>query len=130
MSYLVKIVIETVPNSEQRYPTVGDWLYNASTDELRMKISDMGNWRHEALVAVHELVEFLLCRDKGITTAQVDEFDLAYEEARSDGDTSEPGDSGAAPYRDQHCFATSVERMLCAAMGISWNEYDTTVGTL
>jgi hypothetical protein len=118
----MKIIVETIPHDKQRYDTAGDWFWTGN--DLNIRVSYMDDWRHVAAVAVHELVEVLLCRNKGIGQAQVDVFDTTY---KGDG---EPGDDPQAPYRDEHCYATAVERMLIAAFGISWDEYDRKVNEL
>lgn len=121
----MKITIETIPHDQQRYPTAGDWQCLPNGDVL-ISVSEVGDRRYEMAIGVHELIEFLLCReaDPEITQAQVDAFDMAY-----DGD-GEPGDDPAAPYHRQHCFATAVERMLIAALGVPWAEYDAAVEAL
>jgi hypothetical protein len=113
----MKITIETIPHVEQRYPTVGDWQF-LGPDDLIIRVSEMGNWRYSAAVAVHELVEALLCKNDGVTQGAVDVFDMNF---TGDG---EPGDDPASPYNQQHCFATAVERMLIAAFGVSWTDYE------
>lgn len=125
----MKITIETIPHAQQRYPTVGDWQWQ-SEDDLLVRVSEMGDWRYNAAVAVHELVEVLLCKQDGVTEAEVDAFDMAYEARRPEGDESEPGDDPACPCAKQHCMATAVERMLVAALGVSWSEYDKAVNAL
>jgi hypothetical protein len=94
----------------------------------------MGDWRKEAAVAVHELVEAILCRNDGVSEAAVDAFDIEYERDRppfgTPGDFGEAGDSPHAPYHRQHCFATAVERMLIAALGVPWAEYEKAVEAL
>ena len=139
----------TIPDSAQRYPTLGDaWWNDGPADEelvLEVRVSDLGDWRMEAMIAVHEIVESVLCIDRGIPIAAVDAFDMEFEKARefiskypykgedapwfpfrgrSVKAEAEPGDDIEAPYREQHCFATAVERMLCAAMGIAWADYE------
>jgi len=125
----LKIVIGTTPHKNQRYPTVGDWIW-ITPDVLEIQVSDMGNWRYEALVAVHELVEVLLCKQRGITQEVVDGYDVGYENKRPEGDLSEPGDSADAPYRNEHFFATNVERLLAAELGVDWREYGDVVESL
>ncbi len=129
----MKITIETIPHGEQRYPTVGDWQWITPT-ELLIRVSEMGNPVYEAAVGIHEAVEALLCQQDGVTQAAVDRFDMAYERDRPPfgipGDDGEPGDDPAAPYHRQHCFATAVERMLIAALGVPWAEYDAAVEAL
>ena len=114
--------IHTIPHKFQVYETVGNW--QNLGDLIVIFVSATGDWRYDMAVAVHELVEVMLCKDKGISQKTVDEFDIAFEKARPPGNTEEPGDQVNAPYRDQHCFATAVERMLIAAFGISWKEYE------
>jgi hypothetical protein len=153
----MKIIIETIPHVEQRYPTVGDWYFKRVNPDgtesdldpreavecyqqcsmtlnqnaiLYIKVSTLQDWRKVMLIAVHELVEVALCISSGVTQDQVDRFDMQYEELRKPGDESEPGDACLAPYRDQHCYATAVERMLCAAFGLSWLEYEREIGSL
>jgi len=118
----MKITIETVAHADQRYDTVGDWQWCGN--DLVVRVSYMDDWRHVAAIAVHELVEALLCRDMGVSQEAVDKFDTAY---KGDG---EPGDDPQAPYRDEHCIATAVERMLIATFGISWADYDAKVNAL
>ena len=120
----MRIVIETIDHELQRYPTCGDWkVYNYS---LQINVSNVDDWRMEALVGIHELVEAVLCIDKGISQESVDKFDIAFEKAREHaiGGIEEPGDSPEAPYHIQHGYATAVERMLCAAMNIPWATYE------
>ena len=122
----MRITIETIRHEDQRYPTVGDWMFIDDT-HLRIRVSDMGDWRKEAAIAIHELVEAVLCRNDGVAEDAVDAFDIAYEKDRAPygtpGDFGEPGDSPHAPYHRQHCFATGFERMLIAALGVPWAEY-------
>jgi hypothetical protein len=117
----MKISITTIPHAAQRYPTVGDWVWSADGETLTIAVSKMGSRRFEALVAVHELVEALLCREHGISTEAVDAFDRTYS---GDG---EPGCAPDCPYRREHTEATVVEMHLAVAMGVDWNDYDTKV---
>ena len=164
----MRIVIETILHKEHRYSTVGDY-FNGSLHATRneytatstaqgkheletsddaaliVRVSDVDDWRMEALVGIHELVEAVLCLDKGISQESVDEFDIAFEKsrdktrcrdgsfdylARSYDGNAEPGDSPDAPYHIQHGYATAVERMLCAAMNIPWADYEARLGAL
>jgi hypothetical protein len=125
----MKIVIEVIPHSSQRYPTVGDW-YRDQEDTLHIKVSNMNNSKYEFLVAFHELIEEALCHDREIQQDIVDEYDKKYEAARSENDTSEPGDSKLAPYRKEHFFATSLERLMAAELGVDWSDYDEAVVNL
>ncbi len=120
----MKITIETIPHGDQRYPTVGDWELDKATGDISIRVSEMGNWRYEAAVGIHEAVEALLCASDFVTQKDVDRFDMAYK------GVGEPGDDPAAPYHRQHCFATAVERLLIAALGVSWADYGRAVDEL
>lgn len=118
-----------IKHSQQRYPTVGDWMWD-KRGNLAITSSDMGNWKYNYLVKFHELVEVMLCRDRGITQDEVDDFDKEYEARREEGDTSEPGDSKLAPYYKEHQFATKLERLMAKELGVDWREYDKAVSSL
>ena len=56
----------------------------------------MTDRRYELLVALHELVEALLCKEAGVSQERVDALDEAYEAKRlPDDKDSEPGDDPA-----------------------------------
>lgn len=128
----MKITIETIPHKDQRYPTPGDWFFDKEGD-LTIRVSSLGDWRYEAIMAVHELVEVCLCKHAGVTQEAVDQFDMQYEKDRKKGKhgkLDEPGDNNQAPYREQHSIATGVERILGAGLGIAWNDYAAAVERL
>lgn len=121
----MKIYVKTIQHEQQAYATSGDyWQEGGEAGTLQVRVSDMGDWRYEALVAVHEIVEAVLCRAQGVSFEDITTFDLLFESKRAADDDSEPGDAPSAPYQRQHNFATAVERMLCAALGIPWAEYE------
>lgn len=128
----MNVTIKTIPHDKQVYETCGDWRFDEKGD-LNIFISDMKNWKYEALVAIHELIEVCLCKDREITTEEVDAFDINFEEQRKIGfhsEQDEPGDDPDAPYRKEHFFATSVERLIAAELGVDWKEYDEAVVNL
>ncbi len=116
----MNIRIETIPNKMQRYPTVGDWLFEED-GTLVIKVSDTGDWRYDSLIAVHELVEVILCKDRGISQEAVDKFDIDHLW------DDEPGDHPDSPYQNEHNLATGIERILCASLGIKWDDYAETL---
>lgn len=119
----MNITVVTIPHDEQRYPTVGDWTFDGDGN-LTVRVSDMGNWKYQALVAIHEIVEALACKDRGVHQVTVDAFDKAY---AGDG---EPGDDPRAPYYHQHRAATEIEMRLAKELGVDWVEYDEAVMAL
>jgi len=114
----MKITIDFIPHLEQRYNTCGDWVLDQNGD-LNIHVSRMSSTKREQLVAVHELVEALLCLNDGITQEEVDAFDISYRDL-----AGEQGDAPNAPYREQHCLATGVERVLAAVMHEQWLDYE------
>ncbi len=126
------IIVKTIPHSEQRYPTVGDWWFEID-GSLHVRVSEMGNPKYEFLIAYHEIAEAMLCHEKGIKVEDIDAFDTKFEEEREQGlhsPTEEPGDSKDAPYKEEHFFATSIERLMAQKLGVDWREYDDTVTNL
>jgi hypothetical protein len=123
----VNYIISQVPHRTQRYETVGDWIPG---NPVRIKVSGMKDERYVFLVALHEMIEYELCRMNGITDREVVEFDTNFEQerrARLHSFEAEPGDDPRAPYRDEHGFATAVERMVAQKMGVSWPDYERAV---
>lgn len=124
------ITIVVIPHHNQRYDTCGDWMFDTEHKRLDIKISELDNWRFEFLVSFHEMIEAILCLHREITTEQVDRFDFNYEHRRSVGDESEPGDDPTAPYYHEHFFATSLERLMAAELGVDWIEYEKKINEL
>lgn len=128
----MNVKIEVVDHKSHRYPTCGDWLYDESGD-LVIRVSAMGDWRYEMLVAFHELREVLQCKHEEVTQESVDWFDKGYEAAReviAPKDTSEPGDSPKAPYTRAHKAATKAERDLAKDLGVNWDQYADEIDSL
>ncbi len=128
MKHYPKTEIRVIPHSEQRYPTVGDYYDKKKT--LHVRVSRMSDWRYELLVSIHEQIEVALCKHRGITTAEVDAFDKAFEKNRKPGNEDEPGDDPKAPYRREHFFATNIEALLSAELGVDWAKYEKEINAL
>jgi len=128
----MRTLIETIPHKSQVYETVGDWR-NDPDGTLRIRVSDMKNDDYEFLIALHEMIEQHLCKKRGITTESVDEFDIEFEKHRANSvgiNTSEPGDNRFAPYQNEHCIATGMERIMAAALGVKWSDYEEAINSL
>jgi hypothetical protein len=113
---MIDIKIKTIPHWTQRYDTIGDWIEERD-GSLYIRVSDLGDWRMEFAIALHEMVEAALCHVAGISGNQVDEFDFGC-------DADEPGDEPTAPYRKQHSLATGIERMVVALLDVDWKDYE------
>jgi hypothetical protein len=91
----------------------------------------MMDWRYEVLVAVHEIIEMALTRQRGIAEERITEFDIKFEQNKAQGVVAgEPGDNINAPYRREHFFATNIERLVAAELDVDWFEYDRYVDAL
>ena len=109
-----KIIIEALSHEAMRYDTLGDWFRDENGNMVIQTVgADPITDDAAFLVALHELVEAKLCANAGITQAQVDEFDLAFE------GEGEPGDSPDAPYREQHRKAMLIEHMMASFLGLT-----------
>jgi hypothetical protein len=97
----MRVVIETIDHSKQRYATVGDW--QVKPDGLHITVSKMSDPRYEFLVGMHEVIEAYLALHAGVSPETVAKFDRAYEAKRKKGDDSEPGDDPRAPYPASGC---------------------------
>jgi hypothetical protein len=131
----MKIMIQTISHNEQRYETVGDWQFTQVAiplvepiDALLINVSDLGDEKMNCLIAIHELVEALLCRfhEPEITGKEVDEFDFHASEAGIE----EPGEDERAPYHNQHRIATRFEQFLCQELNVDWKEYEKKIDSL
>lgn len=120
---MLTIHVETIEHDKQRYPTVGDWWIDPD-GALQVRVSYMGNWKMELLVAIHEIIEQSLCLDRNISEESVSDFDKAHL------DSEEPGNLPDAPYHIEHVFATFVEKQFSDELGVDWDEYEKVVQSL
>jgi hypothetical protein len=116
------INIKVIPESEQRKEVNGaDWWWDENMD-LQVRVSPMSDWRYEALLAMHEAIEAILCRHNGVNEPDVCRFDQEFDKTHTfDVDA---GDEPDAPYVREHCFATGLERVMCAELDVNWKTYD------
>ena len=119
-----KIIIEAVPDASRlRVPycddpeAVGDWF---ADDQGNYHIVVVGcdplHDDYALLVAVHELIEYKLCMDHGITQETVDDFDAKF------FGPGEPGEAPDSPYFEQHRKAKIIEYLL--ASWLELKKYD------
>src|SRR6266496_3210353 len=125
MASLITTIVD-IKHDQQRYNTIGDWIYD-DKGNLLITVSRMNNWKYEFLIAFHEQIESALCKARGISQEDVDNFDMEFESRRQDGDFSEPGDSQLAPYHKEHMIASVMERAMAIELDVEWEEYDKTV---
>jgi len=128
----MNITMQVVKHEEQRYETVGDWIFLSPT-QLNITVSDTGNWKYNFLVGLHEQIEAILCLEAGVNEEEVTKFDLMFEDERINGlhsETDEPGDDPRAPYHKQHVFATLIEKETAAKLNVDWGNYEETIYAL
>ncbi len=122
----MKIIIETIPHERQRYDTVGDYFWGLD-GALHIWVSALASEKMEFLVALHEMVEYMLCEHHEIGIETIDAFDMAWKP--HDG-IEEPGDDLAAPYYAEHQCAMGIERTVAAMLGVNWVEYERRIAAL
>jgi hypothetical protein len=116
------IHIKVIPPAEMRPEVDGaDWFWDDKGD-LQVRVCPMSDWRYETLLAIHEAVEAVMCKHNGVTQQSVDVFDQEYDKTHASD--VEAGDDPEAPYGREHCFATAIERILCAELNVKWKLYD------
>lgn len=133
--------IQTIPHFAQRYNTSGDYQLKHN-QQINISISDMINVvphellfgatkkdvalaeKYELLIAVHELIESLLCFQAGIPFQIIDDFDMNFK------GIGEPGDDISCPYFQEHAIALKIEKELAAQLGIDWEAYTNAVNKL
>ena len=126
VNQIKKIQIRVIPHNKQRYETIGDYFFDKKGG-LQVRVSDLGDWRYNLAVIIHELIESGLCLVRGISFQDIDKFDMRFERERSAGlhsSDEEPGFSPNAPYLKEHRFATRIEKQLIKEFDINWDDYD------
>lgn len=131
---MISINIKTIPHKEQRCDgNVGDYWLENSGQELQVRVSMLGDWRYEVLVAIHEVIEFYLCHAKGIKENDIQAFDEEYYRQEDLGVISGYPEAGAdprAPYHLQHMIADGIERIIAVLLGVNWKEYEEAIDKL
>lgn len=126
----MNIFVKFIQFKDMRYPTVGDYFIDEQANVLLIYIARLGDWRYEACVLIHELVEIFIVKHQGIAFEKIDRFDINFEKRRKKGNVDEPGDDPRAPYRFAHGIASGVERVVAAVLGVSWKKYEATCDKL
>ena len=121
----MRIIIETIPHSQQKYETAADY-ERLQNGDLHIVVSDTGDELYNSLIGLHELVEVMAMERRGIPLIASTEFDIPYEKARKEGrhsETDEPGDDKDCPYRKEHRLASIVEEIVAHDLGVDWQDY-------
>jgi hypothetical protein len=122
---MIKTVIKSINLEDQRYETLGDYYIK---DGIRtFAITKTGNDLYDDLIFIHEFIEEVLTRNKGITEEQILAFDLQFEEKIKNGEVGEdeePGEQIDSPYRQEHVIAELIERLIINHLNIDFNTYN------
>lgn len=124
-----EICIKIIPHNEQRYETVGDY-WKDENGIWQIRVSQTKSDAVSLLVALHELVEFILVDWSCISEEEITKFDIEFERKRKRGNNDEPGFDTNAPYKNEHAIATAVELIMCAKMNIPWKDYEKIINSL
>lgn len=128
----MNIFIKTIEHYEQEYPTVGNYWIDENGD-MQIRVSNMNNETYEAMISIHEFIEFVLLRNRGVGADEITKFDLLFEQRIKNGLVSknaQPGFAQDSPYLKEHTLAESVEMQMCALAGINWDKYNEKIASL
>ena len=111
------ITVNIIDHEDQWYDTVGDWRFDSDYNHLTVTVSRTTE-ESIILVAIHEIIEAILCRLNGVSEEVVDAFDMA------NIDHPDPGSIPGCPYYREHMFATMIERAMAAEMQVNWEDHE------
>ena len=122
MKHLPLTLITAIPHKQQKYDTAGDY-YEAMGDAWKVTVSKLPDWRMEAAIVIHELVEMYLTKHRKINWDVITGFDKSV-------DSDDPGCLPQAPYHKEHMCATEIEKIFCKEIGLDWEEYNKALDAL
>jgi len=124
METLPDIRINITKHFRQKYDTAGD--YEARNGMWYVTISELPDWRHSFLVAIHELVEMACTKHNGVDWKEIDAFDIE----GGGKDHPDPGSLEDAPYHKEHMAAEHIERKVAELLGVEWETYNQALDAL
>lgn len=120
---MIPTIVSSVDLKDQRYETLGDYFIKNGVRQF--KITKTGNDLYDDLIFIHEFIEEVLTRNKGIKEEDILKFDLSFEEKEKLGlVTGEPGSAEDSPYRQEHIISEIVERMIANHLNVDFNKYN------
>jgi hypothetical protein len=110
------------------FTTLGYWWFDEPQNKgtLNIEVVKLSDWRFEAAVWGHELIEILYCKIVGVTTEQADEFDAMYERGYANGSipkSREPGHDPKCCYHWGHMMGVAWEHICVYGTFASWSRY-------
>lgn len=128
---MIPTVIKSVDIENARYPTLGDYFFENSIRYFQ--ITNTGEDLLDDLIFLHEFIEEIITRHRGIKEEDILKHDLWVEEEVKAGrypDDAEPGEHEKSPYRREHLFAEKIEKMVAKELKINWDEYSEHINKL
>lgn len=122
---MLNIEIKTIPKKEHRYETLGDY-WQDPDGKIHIRCTELKSEDSEFLVVLHELIEMYITKKRGIPEPVIQAFDIMFEEERAAGkwdEYAEPGDDPRAPYKQEHCLAEVIERLVAQQLGVDWKQH-------
>jgi hypothetical protein len=127
------ITVKFIDAKYMPYTTLGHWTYTtvspgcfAATFNIMLLVAKMSDWRFEASVLIHELIEILWCIRHKVTTDQCDKFDAYYETMYKQGlisKTKEQGNDKRCPYHRGHVWGNFFSWLFEWVVGIDKQVY-------
>lgn len=121
----IKVMVFVIRSEFQEYRTAGN--YKELCDgTIVYLITKQVNKDYEFLILIHEMVEFHLCKMRGIKEKDIDKYDKYWEIRKENGlaIAEEPGNEKDCIYAKEHRFSENIERQLAHEMSKVWKEYD------
>lgn len=125
----MKIKFQRMEMGQMPFLTVGYWKFDQPKNKgtLYIQVIKLRDWRFEAAVWGHEIIEAFYCWLLGITTEQADEFDAMYERGYNDGSISKDKEAGhdrRCPYHWGHMMGVVWEHIWIPLTLASWSKYN------
>ena len=122
----MNINIQVIDDKDHRYPFTGaDWWYEPD-GTLQVRVSKLSDWKREFVLALHETIEAVTCKNDGVVGEAVDKFDIEFDKTHTSDVNA--GDDILAPYMQPHSLATGIERTMCYVLKVPWTPYDNELG--
>jgi len=109
---LTKIIPHGLMRDQSQY---GDYWID-ETGALQIRVSEYADPRDARDIAIHELLEAWRCAERGVSFADIDQFDLDHT------DHPDPGLLPSAPYHKEHIDSMAVDYLIAQQDGRDFSE--------
>jgi hypothetical protein len=120
----MKINLKIVPVKEMPFTTLGHWF--DTEDGVTILIAELPDWRYTIAVLFHELIEWAVSHQRGVTTEEADAFDQFYEDGYAAGRINPAREAGfdkKCPYGLGHRWGARMERLVIWLLRADFEEY-------